>query len=186
MIRQEKKRKLTEEMADDFFFIHDAIVYGALKICQIPYNHPDYEDYVQIGRLKLVEAYESFPKDLMEEESFYQFTGYAFQKVKWGILDEIRIMVRRAERETPMPDDWEPMVVDERFTMDSDVVMSDVYQSMLACLTEVEQDYLNDAVSHQLSVTDIAKKRGVSRKTVYAWRARVAEKLAQYKTELEN
>ncbi|GEK89698.1 RNA polymerase sigma factor, sigma-70 family [Alkalibacterium putridalgicola] len=186
MKMQEKTRELTDEMAADFFFVHDAIVYGALKKCQIPYNHPDYEDYVQMGRMKLVEAYEIFPKDMTEEEAFYQFTGYAFQKVKWGVLDEIRIMVRRAEREMPMPEDFEPMVVVDKSGVDEDVLMRDVYQSMLACLTEVEQTYLNDAVIHQLSVTDIAKKRDVSRKTVYAWRQRVAEKLAQYKTVLKN
>jgi len=186
MKTQEKIRKLTEEMAADFFFVHDAIVYGALKKCQIPYNHPDYEDYVQMGRLKLVEAYEIFPKDLTEEEAFYQFTGYAFQKVKWGVLDEIRVMVRRAEREVSMPEDFEPMVVDDRSLVDAEIVMQDVYQSMLKCLTEVEQTYLNDAVILQLSVTDIAKKRGVSRKTVYAWRQRVAEKLAEYKSVLKN
>ena len=186
MTKQEKRRVLTEEMADDFFFIHDAIVYGALKKCSIPYNHPDYEDYVQIGRLKLVEAYESFPKDLLEEKSFYQFTGYAFQKVKWGILDEIRILVRRAERETAMPEDWEPMVIDNVAAVEPDVVMWDMYSKMLSGLSEVEQTYLNDAVVHQLSVTAIAKKRGVSRKTVYTWRKRVAEKLVQYKVELEN
>lgn len=186
MTTQEKKRCLTDEIAADFFFVHDAIVYGALKKCQIPYNHPDYEDYLQNGRLKLVEAYESFPKDLAEEEAFYQFTGYAFQKVKWGILDELRIKIRRAEREMPMPEDWEPMVVDEKFNLDSDVLMCDMYQSMLSYLTEVEQMYLNDAVILQLSVTDIAKKRGVSRKTVYAWRQRVAEMLAEYKSILKN
>lgn len=185
MTTQEKIRELTEEMADDFFFIHDAIVYGALKTCGIPYNHPDYEDYVQIGRLKLVEAYEAFPNDLLQEEGFYRFTGYAFQKVKWGILDEIRILVRRVERETAMPENFEPMIVDDRFKLDEDVLMWDLYTKMLAGLTEVEQTYLNDAVIHQLSVTAIAKKRGVSRKTVYAWRKRVAEKLVQYKVELE-
>jgi predicted DNA-binding protein YlxM (UPF0122 family) len=95
-------------------------------------------------------------------------------------------MVRRAEREMPMTEDFEPMVVVDKSGVDEDVLMRDVYQSMLACLTEVEKTYLNDSVIHQLSVTDIAKKQGVSRKTVYAWRTRVAEKLAQYKTVLKN
>lgn len=177
------KRELSEEMEADFFYVHESIVYGAIRRCGVSYMHPDYDDFVQIGLLKLVDAYKEFPKDLFQEEYFYQFTGYAFRKIRWAIIDELRREQRKHENEGALPETF-----DERQSSDSndetDWVIWELFHSMLHCLTEKEQEYLKDSVIHQMNVTEIAKKREVSRKTVYAWKKQVAKKLAHYRAAL--
>ncbi|WP_423188953.1 sigma-70 family RNA polymerase sigma factor [Alkalibacterium sp. f15] len=178
-------RQLTEEVASDFFFIHDSLVYGVLKACHVSYNHPDYEDYLQVGRLKLVEAYENYPNDLNEEEAYYRFTGFAYQRVRWGILDELRKAAKQRERESALPDD---SILENQlmgYTSDDDVLFLGLFQSMLVCLTEQEQAYLIDAVMLELSVQDIARKYGVSRNTVYQWKHKIGEKLIHFKNDLK-
>ena len=177
------KRQLTKELEDDFFFVHDSIVYGVLKRCNIWFDHPDYDDFVQIGLLKLVEAYEHFPEDLFHEKGFYQFTGYAFQKIRWALVDELRKKSLAMGRETDWPDDtdsWQSLTVKDN----EDWMIWELLPSMLRCLAPNEQKYLKDAVLNQLSVTEIAKKYGVSRKTVYSWKNKTAQKLEHYRSVL--
>ncbi|SFK11231.1 RNA polymerase sigma factor, sigma-70 family [Marinilactibacillus piezotolerans] len=178
-------RILKEEMEQDFFYVHDSIVYGAIKKCGIHYDHANYDDFVQIGRIKLVDAYKEFPKSLFNEEYFYQFTGYAYRKVYWALMDQIRKEQRIFEREAALPDSFEEWQMTDPEPFDEDFVMWELFHSMLQCLSEKEQVYLKDSVIEQLTITEIAKKRKVSRKTVYAWRKQVAKKLEHYQAVIK-
>lgn len=180
------KRVLEERLEHDFFFVHDSIVFGAIKKIGIRYDHTNYDDFVQVGRLKLVDAYQEFPEDLHEEAYFYQFTGYAYRKVYWGLMDQIRKDQRIIEREDGLPESFEEWGADEHQLFDQDVVIWQLFYSMLNCLTKKEQRYLKDLVFEQLSITEIAAKYGVSRKTVYVWKKQVAKKLAHYEAVLKN
>lgn len=174
------KRKLKQELENDFFLVHTSIVYGVLKRCNLWQDHPDYDDFVQIGLLKLVESYESYPEDLFSEKGFYSFTGYAFQKIRWAILDELRKQSRMMDREVSLPEDLETWKVASE-TDKEEWAIWELLPDMLGQLNPHEQNYLKSAVLENLSVTDIAKKYGVSRKTVYDWKNKVAVKLADYK-----
>ncbi|OJF94709.1 hypothetical protein AX762_07355 [Alkalibacterium sp. 20] len=180
------KRQLTEELEHDFFFVHQSIVYGVLKKCGISYNHPDYDDYVQVGLMKLVGAYESFPEDLRCEEYLYQFTGYAFQKIRWAIIDEMRRSMRKQEKETVLPEEmteWKDPKVDAQT---DDWITWELFYTMLQCLSVNEQNLLKALVFHQRTVTEVATEFGVSRKTVYGWKKQIARKLAHFETVLKN
>jgi len=186
-------RQLTDEAAGDFLTVHEPLVYGALKACHVAYSQANYEDYLQIGRLKLVEAYETYPSDLSDEERYYQFTGYAYQRVRWGILDELRKAVKARERECMLPDGEvleQPglgvSLSSGENSCEEAVIYWELFQSMLQCLSEQEQKYLEDAVIRRLSVKVIAEKYGVSRKTVYQWKHRIGQKLAHFRTDLKN
>ncbi|EXJ23350.1 hypothetical protein ADIAL_1258 [Alkalibacterium sp. AK22] len=174
-------RQLSEELEQDFFFVHSGIVYGAVKTCGIRYDHPDYDDLVQTGLIKLVEAYQTYPEDLLQEEYIYQFTGYAFQKVRWALIDELRKTSRQQKRETVLPDYDSVGETERGVSMNEDWLVWELLPSMLSLLTENEQGYLKDAVIKQLSVTEIASTYGVSRKTVYQWKKRIAVKLDSFK-----
>lgn len=178
------KRELQEEMQTDFFYVHDNIVYGVLKKCGISYHHPDYDDYKQTGLLKLTEAYETFPKDLLNEEEYYQFSGYAYQKIRWAIIDEIRKNIKRVERETLFGKTGTQSLPETAVEANQDWLIWELLPSMMDCLEPNEQGYLKDVVFEQLTMTQIAQKHGVSRKTVYEWRKRTAKKLEQFKEVL--
>lgn len=176
-------RTLTEEMADDFFFVHSSLVYGAMKKCGISRSNQNYDDLVQIGLLTLVKVYEQFPEDLYQEEYFYQFTGFAFQKIRWAIIDELRKYQLRKEREETVSeffDEGDESVRDKN----EDWLVWQLFPSMLECLAPSEQIYLKETVLNQLSITEIARKHKVSRKTVYQWKKRTAQKLNHFKVVL--
>ncbi len=180
------KRKLTEEMEQDFFFVHGSIVYGVLRKCGIRVTHPDYDDFAQVGLLKLVDAYESFPSDLCQETYFYQFTGFAYQKIKWAIIDEMRKTIKQSERETLIGETLDQSFPQAVMETDSDWLVWELLPSMFECLAPNEQLYLKEAAIEQLSISDIARKHGVSRKTVYEWRKRTAFKLSHFKEVLKH
>ncbi|WP_208560065.1 sigma-70 family RNA polymerase sigma factor [Marinilactibacillus kalidii] len=179
------QRQLEEEMEQDFFFVHDAIVFGAMKKMGIRYDHMNYDDFIQIGRLKLVGAYQSFPKDLHQETYFYQFTGYAYRKVYWGLMDQIRKEQKVFEREAALPESYKERGTVDHQAFDQEIIVWTMFSSMLQCLTEKEQLYLKYLVMDQLTITEIAKKLQVSRKTVYTWKKQVAKKLSHYQTVLK-
>lgn len=179
------KRQLTDDLARDFLFVHESVVYGVLRACHVSYTQVHFDDYLQIGRLTLVNAYEVFPDPLGYEENYYRFTGFAYQRVRWAILDECRKATKERERACALPD---ASLLEEGFLIDSReeaVVCADLFQAMLCCLNEQEKKYVEDAVTLGLSVTAIAKKYGVSRKTVYQWKKRIGKKLAHFKTDLK-
>lgn len=178
------KRRLTKEMETAFFFVHDSIVFGVLKRCGIFPTHPNFDDFVQIGLLKLVEAYETFPQSLFEEDHFYQFTGYAFTKVRWGVIDALRKEQKEQEQLCTFPSDFEKFGTQLSDSSTDDWIVWELFQSMLHCLNKNEQAYLRDSVLNQMTVTAIAKKHNVSRKTIYVWKKTIAKKLKHFKTVL--
>ncbi|GEK90975.1 sigma-70 family RNA polymerase sigma factor [Alkalibacterium kapii] len=184
-LEDKMKRQLTDELATDFLFVHESLVYGVLKACHVGYTQAYYDDYVQIGRLNLIQAYEVFPEDLREEQNYYRFTGFAYQRVRWAILDELRKAAKERERESGVIDTsvFEAPMSNDR--SEESVVYWELFQSMFACLNEQEKEYLEDAVILRLNVSAMAKKYGVSRKTVYQWKQRVGKKLAHFRKDLD-
>lgn len=179
----EMLRKLAEENERDFFDQYSGMVHGALRRLGVWHMHADYDDFVQQGLLKLVEAYENYPKDLEQEECVKQFGGYAYQKVYWHMIDLMRKQKRQWESEMAWPEDLEGNQPDTQVSIEQNYQEMDLLKNMLPLLTATEQAYLVDAVVNRMSVTEIAQKQGVSRKTVYEWKKKVAVKLACF---LEN
>ncbi|MBM6615352.1 sigma-70 family RNA polymerase sigma factor [Desemzia sp. RIT804] len=173
-------RKLTEENERDFFDQYSGMVHGTLKRLGVWHSHADYDDFVQQGLLKLVEAYENYPKDFEQMECAKQFGGYAYQKVYWHMIDLLRKQKHKWEREMAWPEDLEANQPDIQMSIEQSYQEMDLLKNMLPLLTKKEQAYLVDAVVNRLSVTEIAQKQGVSRKTVYEWKKKVAEKLVDF------
>lgn len=173
-------RKLVEEKEQDFFDQYAGMVHGALKRLGVWHTHPDYDDFVQQGLLKLVEAYETYPKDLEQAEYLKQFGGYAYQKVYWHMIDLLRKQKRKWESEMAWPEDLEGQHPDTHLSIEQGYQEMELLAQMLPLLTKKERAYLVDAVVNQMNVTEIAQKQGVARKTVYVWKKQVAVKLAGF------
>lgn len=173
-------RKLSSENETAFFERHSRIVFGVLKRIGIQRSHPDYDDFVQQGLLKLVEAYETFPEDPEEEVFIYPFGGFAFTKIQWHIKDLLRKERRKSSNESAWPELMEENYPDRQSQFENKCLTMDLFKEMLVCLTKKEQLYLIDAVIHRLSVTEIAEKNQVSRKTIYQWRKSIVKKLQPF------
>ena len=96
------------------------------------------------------------------------------------MLDLLRKQQRKWNYEMPWPDEVAMEQPDTQLSFEQSYQDMDLLKEMLPLLTKNEQAYLLDAVVKQLSVTEIATKQGVSRKTVYQWKKRVAEKLNHF------
>lgn len=173
-------RKLAVEKEEAFFERHSGIVFGALKKEGVLRSYPDYDDYVQQGLLKLVEAYETFPQDPEHPEFIYPFGGFAFRKVQWHIRDLRRKQHRIHSNESSWPEFMEENYPDTQPWFEENWLEMELFKEMLLLLTAKEQGYLIDAVVYQLTVTEIAPKNQVSRKTIYQWKKRIQQKLEHF------
>lgn len=170
-------RKLKSESEIDFFEQYEGVVFGVLKRLNISRNHPDYDDLAQIGRLKLVDAYETYPDDPWAEESRGQFVGYAFTKIRWGIIDAIRKLANRSEKEQEWNDTFDLTLPASDQPITDKVLENEWLQEVLQPLSDKEKRLVIDLCIHRLTITAIAEKEGVSRKTIYQRRKKVKEKL---------
>lgn len=88
--------------------------------------------------------------------------------------------VQKRDKVTDDAPDWEQVGEElALLTTETDIVDRSMLDSWLGKCSGVEREYLIDAVLYQMTPTEIAEKRGVSRQTVYQWRRKVREKLKQ-------
>ena len=169
-------RKLTECVMEQLLWQYERVIYAAMKEVHVYKSSQDFDDYFQLGCLKLFEAYESCEKDPLLEENRYQFVNYAGQRMKWAFLDERRREQYLAEREEFLEDGVDD-TVEPSFA--EDFALQELLDQLLEKLTEKEKDFLYDRLYLEMTMTGIAKKRGVSRKTVHVWRKKIQEKVMQ-------
>lgn len=172
-----KKRILKREEEVDFFEQYEGVVFGVLKRMSIHGLHPDYEEFAQIGRMGLVRAYEEFAEDPAFEEHQGSFVSYAFTKIRWAILDEIRRKTRQREREQVWDESYDATIADEAGDFSKSILEDEWLKSILHLLNAEEKRLVIDLCIYRLTMTEIAKKEGVSRKTIYKRRKNVQSKL---------
>lgn len=155
---------------------YHVLILGALKKCHIGPHHPMFEDYLQIARWLLIDTHRYFIK---EDKSFESFHNYVYQRIFWKITDEIRKDIHYTDRLCLENDreDEEPLYMTIPDTSQEELIeVRDILSRLAAVLTDNEKNYLEDAYIHDLTITQIAKKHQISRKTVYQWRNRVSLK----------
>lgn len=173
-----KYRTLKKEEELDFFTQYEGVVFGVLKRLNIYLFNSDYDEYAQIGRINLVNAYQTFPGDPWDEEQFEPFTSYAFTKIRWKIVDTMRQKARREEREQKWEEHFNHTLTSPNKSLSEVILEKEWLEEVLAHLNPPEQQLVIDLCVHRMTMTDIAKKEGVSRKTIYTRRKKVQEKLA--------
>ena len=164
-------RELTEKGMEQVLEEYGGVIYAALKSMGMYRSHQNFDDYYQLGCLKLFDAYASCAKDPLLEENRYAFVNYALQRVKWAFLDEKRRERKLADHEES---ESEEETGGNEFV--DDVALVVLVEKILLLLSPKEQNFLVDRFYYGLDMSAIAKKRGVSRKTVHAWRNNVQKK----------
>lgn len=170
-------RKLQTENEREFFEQYEGVVFGVLKQLTIHPLSAYYDDLTQIGRLKLVESYEKFSEDPFDEEHRGRFVGFAFTRIRWGIIDEIRRYNLRNQREQIWDESFDHTLSNSDDCLLEGTLENEWLQEVLAPLNDKEKRLVIDLCMYNLTITAIAKKEGVSRKTIYQRRNRVKEKL---------
>ena len=176
-----KMRKLTEPIMEQLLDQYNGVIYYSLKKIGMYQSQSNFEDFYQLGCIKLFEAYETCEVDPLLEEYRYQFVNYAGQKLRWAFLDE-----RRKEKqlfnhmEFGSDDIIESIAVFDSF--EGNFEFQERINYLIGQLTLKEMIFLQERFYLGLTMTEIAKKYEVSRKTVYCWRNKIQEK-AQFLLE---
>ena len=165
-----------EEVA--FCTQYEGIIYKVMKDLHVPRSHAQYEDFLQNGRIKLVEAYVEKSKQANFPEGF---VGFAYRKVRWKLLDLLRKEQRHIERSAHWSDELNEVMSDVHTDMGTALCESEWVQQIWQALDAEEQRLIYEWAFVGSSVTDIAKKFGISRKTVYERRKKIQLKLTPYK-----
>lgn len=152
---------------------HHVLLLGVLKTCHITGQHPLFEDYLQLARIKFIETYRDWKK---EQEDLEGFPSYVFTRLRWYLTD-----LQRQEMKRLVTDDISIMTetdLTQAGLVDfaEDLATNDLLEKLLSISTEQETFFLVDVLYHQLTVTDIAKKHHVSRQTVYNWKQSLQKK----------
>ncbi|MGP6140273.1 sigma-70 family RNA polymerase sigma factor [Jeotgalibaca sp. A127] len=151
---------------------YEGVIYNELKKMGIYKKFQDFDDYYQLGCIKLFDAFITCEVDALKEEHRYQFVKYAGQRLRWAFLDQKR-RDRNLLNHEDQEDDFQ-MLLTQPF--EENVAFMDVFMALMNQLTPKEKLFIQDRFIGGLNMSEIATKRGVSRKTVHMWRKGIQEK----------
>jgi len=158
---------------------HEVIIYSALKQLSITKGDPRFEDFVQEAWVKFPTLYAKFPGNPVEDRK--QALAYFRNALYRQFLNLLRYQKLRKDRS----DGNDPeILLDEQFEeelsqrahLDNDLYVVKLFKDLYPIVGPGEQCYLMDAFVHELTPTEIAAKREVSRQTVYKWRRNLRTK----------
>lgn len=154
---------------------HHVLILGALKKCHITSFHPMFEDYLQIARWVLIDTHRQF---IREGKSLESFHNYVYQRIYWKITDEIRKDKNLYDESTTEDEidisELEHMLADT--TLEDTVEIKVLLSQLQKVLTPQEKIYLEESFFNDLTISEIASKYKVSKRSVYNWRDKVAIK----------
>lgn len=157
---------------------YHVLLLGALKRCHIKCHHPEFDDYLQIARLILLETYREFSTTNQDMSGFHNFV---YQKIYWQLTDTLRKEARR----TTTQDVIDPYVMDytdlpTTIIDEEAIAVSELISALSPDLTKHERRYLIETYINDLTVKQLAEKYQVNRTAVYKWRRGVAKKYLNY------
>ena len=160
---------------DQLITKHHVLILGALKKCHITNFHPMFEDYLQIARWVLIDTHRQFIREGKPLESFH---NYVYQRIYWKITDEIRKDKNLYDESTTEDEidisELEHMLADT--SLEDTVEIKVVLSQLQKVLTPQEKIYLEESFLNDLTISEIASKYKVSKRSVYNWRDKVAIK----------
>lgn len=177
-----KRRELTGENMQILLDTYEGVLYSALKKLGMYRSHQNFDDYYQEGCLELFAAYELCEVDPLEHLNRYTFIHFLQRRLRWAFLDQKRKEGRLHGRED-IPESELFLLESPSAPFEDTLEMKELLHGLTALLTEKEQLFLQDRLIRELSMTEIARRHGVSRNTVHYWRQRIQDKLASLLTK---
>ncbi|AMB99887.1 hypothetical protein AWM75_07860 [Aerococcus urinaehominis] len=143
-------------------------------------HHIHFDDYYQELAIKLLALTKTFKGDpLASDSERYQFVGYAAVGLRRYMYDLLR------KEKHPDSPNW--LADDQRnlSLLETNLQAQEFLNHAQEALTDREWQLLVDLVAQDMTMTDLAAHYQVSRKTLYQWKNKLAQKLAPYKEILE-
>ncbi|CAI2624262.1 hypothetical protein AKUH4B412M_02290 [Apilactobacillus kunkeei] len=146
---------------------HVGIVYGVLKRLNIRVDNPQFDDLKQEGFIHLATKYSQYNDELDDD----RICGYLFQAVYWHLLD----ILRKQQRTNDHVISVDTEVDGDGFYPHDEIDGINLLNQLWLHCTINQRKFLCCAYNESMTVTDIARKYHVSRKTVYQWKKGVQE-----------
>lgn len=171
--------KINELDQYDFVETFGGLITGVLNNLGIKKTASHYDDCYQIALIKLFQAADDYPGDLLDEEGLYQFSGYAFTRIKWAVLDECRRMNRIGQREEDLPETYQELDVFGDKGIEDQLIDQIDLAHFIQWLDDREVLYMNLFYKHG-QIAKVASIMGLSRKTIYKIRKTIANKYLRF------
>ena len=153
------------------------IVYGVLKSLGVSPRRDDYDDFVQDASIIFAQAYADFLQETDEVENERDLMCFAYQRMRWRLLDRLRrqqleyFLFNYTLDNEEDDHDYDETMVDHSATAPfAHLENSDFLNYLYHHCPHVQQRYLIAKLNHHLSDRQIADEYSVSRAAVSQWR----------------
>ncbi len=155
---------------------HQRLLYGALKAAHVTRYHPQFDDCVTVAHLTWLAAYQNFEPTIAT--NLEDFRKYAFCRIKWRTVDYLRKQTLRTSVQVPV-ENAVMVPITPMLTQETHWYVSDLLNQLAKRCSPEESIVLTELFLAEHSVTEIMQAHGVSRRTVYNWRASLLKKAHQ-------
>ena len=164
----------TEETTTQLFEQFEGVIYHVMKKLNIQKNNSEYDDFLQEGRLLLLESYqESQSNPLDSTDAAKQFNTYLQRKLYWKFLHRI---TKKNIETVEFDQSW--MQESEKdpywFEVESD------YKEFFRMLTQIQMKTLQYMMQSDESVTEYAKSIRRTRSAVQQDILSIRKKLKKF------
>ncbi|MCP0887945.1 sigma-70 family RNA polymerase sigma factor [Ligilactobacillus sp. WILCCON 0076] len=152
---------------------HEKVIYGVLKRLHISPQHNNYEDLYMEGCLLFVQAYQNYVQthERIDEHALLLF---AYQKIRWGLLDILRRESLHQQRTGKLNNLLETII--DPLNLEEHYFTSDKLNQLLKLCSWRERRYLDLRYRKDYSITEISQHLQVSRTAVYKWQKSISAK----------
>lgn len=168
------------------------IVHGVLKSLHISPRRDDYDDFVQEASLIFAQAYAAYPADATDPANEHELMGYAYQRMRWRILDKLRHEQLEKSRlayaldNDDISTEYECLLIDPQSTNPfAHREEGDFLGYLYHHCTTNQQRYLIAKLNHHLTDKEIALVYGVSRQAVHQWKKSTINRARQLRGKIK-
>lgn len=185
-------KKITEGLT---FLTNDKriiIVHGVLKSLGVNRYRNDYDDLAQEAALIFAYAYATYPSDVTDPANERELMCFAYQRMRWRLLD----ILRRGQFEQELfscsldndeqQDAYQECLIDRQSANPfANFEQADFLGFLYQHCKKNQQDYLIAKLNHHLTDKEIALTHGVSRQAVHQWKAGVINRAHQLRAKMK-
>ncbi|MGO4929526.1 sigma-70 family RNA polymerase sigma factor [Fundicoccus sp. Sow4_F4] len=158
----------------------EPLIHKTLQRMTIPQRHINYEDYAQELRMKLLTIEDSFDGKALGGDRI-RFVAYAGKGLYWYLVT----LLRKEQKKQEVSFDEVERAVDFDMPIENSRIELVIFLEEVRRRLDREEYELFLMLSDEtLTVTEIARRYGVGRKTIYQRKNKIVDKINDLKTLL--
>lgn len=146
---------------------YDRFFHAIVRRCHLTPNHSEYDDYLQLARLRFIMCLKQLPDDFSLEHP--KNRGYLFQNIYWHLLDDLKKERLREGRHPLLTDDqlkYETNETTEATPLEQ-LENQELFKQLLEHLPPQEQRLLLWRLTHHTTRREYQHRFALSKSTLY-------------------